>query len=49
MYDLDEVDAQEDTLDEIPEFMKPEPDDDGGVEGGETEVDSSNDRDRDDE
>lgn len=49
MYDLDEVDAQEDTLDEIPEFMKPEPDDDRGVEGGETEVDSSNDRDRDDE
>jgi cold-inducible RNA-binding protein len=46
MYDLDEVDAPEDTIDEVPEFMKPETDD----EERETEqdLDSSDDRDRDD-
>jgi hypothetical protein len=26
MYDLDEVDQTEDAADEIPDFMKPEPD-----------------------
>jgi hypothetical protein len=25
MYDLDEVDQPEDTVDDVPEFMKPEP------------------------
>lgn len=36
MYDLDEVDASEDVVDEIPEFMKPDqaPDD---KETGESE------------
>ena len=41
MYDLDEVDASEDAVDEVPEFMKPDADDvdevdtaTGEVEGG---------------
>ena len=46
---LDEVDAPEDSIDEVPEFMKPEPDDESGPEGNEGDIDSSDDRDRDDE
>ena len=51
MYDLDEVDGQEDkdTVDEVPEFMKPETDEEGpGVEREEPEVDSADEPDRDD-
>ena len=39
MYDLDEVDAPEDAVDEVPEFMKPENDEDKGPEGNEADVD----------
>jgi hypothetical protein len=50
MYDLDEVDAPEDSVDEVPEFMKPESDDeqDRSPEGNEPDVDSSDDGDPDD-
>jgi hypothetical protein len=49
MYDLDEVDGQEDTVDEVPEFMKPETaDEDKGAERDEPDVDSSDDGDPDD-
>jgi len=51
MYDLDEVDGQEDkdTVDEVPEFMKPETDVEGpGAEREEPEVDSSEEPDPDD-
>jgi hypothetical protein len=35
MYDLDEVDQPEDTVDDVPEFMKPEPRDPSEDEGNE--------------
>jgi hypothetical protein len=37
MYDLDEVDAPEDVVDEIPEFMKPDQVVDDEDSGGESE------------
>jgi hypothetical protein len=37
MYDLDEVDASEDVVDEIPEFMKPDETPDEEESGGESE------------
>jgi hypothetical protein len=42
MYDLDEVDASEDAVDEVPEFMKPDADDidEGDTATGETERDT---------
>jgi hypothetical protein len=42
MYDLDEVDAPEDSVDEVPEFMKPENEDaDQAPDSTELDVDSS--------